>query len=241
MVVVRRADGKAVAEACECRHEVRVTALLERARIPKLYQDRSLESYRTNFPGADPSLSYARMMAQQFVDGYPFTTKSRGLLFFGSIGTGKTHLAASILHALVVEKGVRGLFWDYRALLREMQNSYSSEVQATEMEVLRPVFRAEVLVLDELGASKPTAWILDTIELILNTRYNQQLTTIVTTNFPDEPETNADTDLRRTAKGGTTLGDRIGDRMRSRLAEMCVPVQMYGADYRQNEGRATFG
>jgi DNA replication protein DnaC len=241
MLVVRRPDGGFTAEECDCRKVTKVTTLLKRARIPERYRQCSLENFDTNRAGGDPSLAYARMMAQKFVDGYPATTNGHGLLLIGKTGLGKTHLAAAILHPLVVEKGVRGLFWHYRELLREMQNAYSSEVQTTEMQVLRPVFDAEVLVLDELGASKPTTWILDAIELILNTRYNRRLTTIVTTNFPDEPETNADTDLRRTAKGGTTLGDRIGERMRSRLAEMCVTVQISGQDYRQNEGRARFG
>lgn len=241
MLVVRRPDGRFKAEECDCRKITRVTTLLKRARIPERYRKCSLENFETNRPGGDPSLAYARVMAQKFVDGYPATTNDKGLLFIGKAGLGKTHLAAAILHPLVVEKGVHGVFWDYRELLREMQNSYSSEVQATEMEILRPVLEAEVLVLDELGASKPTGWILDSVGHILNTRYNTNRTTIITTNFEDEPETNADTDLRRTAKGGMTLGDRIGERIRSRLAEMCVKVQMSGLDYRLHEGRAKFG
>ena len=53
------------------------------------------------------------------------------------------------------------------------------------MEILQPVFDAEVLVLDELGASKPTDWVWDTVALILNTRYNDKRTTIITTNYAD--------------------------------------------------------
>ena len=241
MVVVRRPDGRYAAEPCDCRHEVRVSVLLERARIPRRYQHCSFESYHTDFPSAHRSLAQARMMAQRFVDEYPATTEGRGLLLTGSAGLGKTHLAVGILHSLIVEKGVRGLFCDYRELLKEIQHSYNPQVLTTELEILRPVFEAEVLVLDELGASKPTDWIWDLVALILNTRYNNKSTTIITTNFPDEPETNADTDLRRTAKGGMTLGDRIGERMRSRLAEMCVTVPMQGEDFRQNAGRARFG
>ena len=55
----------------------------------------------------------------------------------------------------------------------------------TEIEILRPVFEAEVLVLDELGASKPTEWVWDTVAHILNTRYNDKRTTIITTNYHD--------------------------------------------------------
>lgn len=240
MLVMRRPDGGYAAEACDCRHEVRVTALLDRARIPKRYQHCSFDSYHTDFPGVDSSLEYAHVIAQRFVDGYLATTDEHGLLLTGSVGVGKTHLAVSILRALVVEKGARGLFCDYRELLKEIQHSYSPQVATTELEILRPVFDAEVLVLDELGASKPTDWVWDTVAHILNTRYNDKRTTIITTNYADAAPGNGGTTAQRAARE-ETLGDRIGERMRSRLAEMCVTLQMNGADFRQGVGRARFG
>ena len=106
-----------------------------------------------------------------------------GLLLTGSIGVGKTHLAVGILQALVAERGATGLFYDYRDLLKQIQNSYNAQVRETELEILAPVFEAEVLVLDELGASKPTDWVWDTVAHILNTRYNDRRTTIITTNY----------------------------------------------------------
>jgi len=239
MVVARRADGRFAAEACDCRHEVRVVALLERARIPRRYQHCLFESYETGSM-FDPSLVAARLTARQFVDGYPVTTEGHGLLLTGSIGVGKTHLAVGILHSLIVEKGVRGMFCDYRELLKQIQHSYNPQVATTELEILRPVFEAEVLVLDELGASKPTEWVWDTVAHILNTRYNDKRTTIITTNYADAPPGGIATGPRN-AMRDETLGDRIGERMRSRLAEMCVTVQMNGMDFRQKVGRARFG
>lgn len=245
MVVVRRADGRFAAEPCDCRDEVRVMVLVERARIPRRYQHCSFESYEANFPGADASLGAAHLMARRFVDGYPATTEGHGLLLTGSIGVGKTHLAVGILQSLVVEKGVRGLFCDYRELLKEIQHSYNPQVATTELDILRPVFEAEVLVLDELGASKPTEWVWDTVAHILNTRYNDKRTTIITTNYADAGPLGATQGGAatgpRAAMREETLGDRIGERMRSRLAEMCVTVQMFGADFRQKVGRARFG
>jgi DNA replication protein DnaC len=155
---------------------------------------------------------------------------------------GKTHLAVGILHSLVVEKGVRGLFCDYRELLKEIQHSYNPQVLTTELEILRPVFEAEVLVLDELGAAKPTEWVWDTVAHILNTRYNDKRTTIITTNYADGTAGGGATaTAAQRAAREETLGDRIGDRMHSRLAEMCVTVQMYGPDFRKGVSRARFG
>lgn len=241
MRVARRSDGRSVAEPCDCRVEARAAALMGRAGIPRRYEHCSLDSYEANFPGADRSLAAARLMARNFVDGYPATTGGNGLLVTGSIGVGKTHLAVGILQSLITEKGVRGLFCDYRELLKEIQNSYSSQVLTTELEILRPVFDAEVLVLDELGAAKPTDWVADTVALILNTRYNDKRTTIITTNYADAPAGGPSASNARAAMREETLGDRIGDRMRSRLAEMCVTVRMAGADFRQSVGRARFG
>lgn len=112
----------------------------------------------------------------------------------------------------------------------------------TELQVLKPVFETEVLVLDELGAVKPTEWVWDTVSLILNTRYNENRTTIITTNFSDQPAaalTGALTPTRAAARE-ETLGDRIGERMRSRLHEMCRIVRLDGEDYRQKLRSASF-
>jgi DNA replication protein DnaC len=160
---IASAGGATVIETCECQLELRVTRLLLRASIPARYEHCSFDSYEASFPGADRSLAGAHLMARRFVDGYPATTAGRGLLLTGSIGVGKTHLAVGILQALIVEKGVRGLFCDYRELLKEIQHSYNPQVATTETEILRPVFDAEVLVLDELGAAKPTDWVWDTV------------------------------------------------------------------------------
>jgi DNA replication protein DnaC len=126
-------------------------------------------------------------------------------------------------------------------LLKEIQNSYNDSVQTTELDVLRPVFEIEVLVLDELGAVLPTGWVWDTVGLILNTRYNHKLTTILTTNFSDGASAKAEAlDGAKRSNRDPTLGDRIGERMRSRLHEMCRMVTMKGADFRHKVRDAGF-
>jgi DNA replication protein DnaC len=232
---------------CDCQLEARKQTLLAAARIPKRYEDCELSNFE--FEGSYSRLAPARMAACRFVEEYPLNRT--GLLLVGNAGRGKTHLAVGIAKTLIREKGVECLFYDYADLLKEIQNSYNPSVQATELGLLGPLFRAEVLVLDDLGSVRPTEWRWDTVRLILNTRYNDSLTTIITTNFPDQAAAGAlDLDAPRvsesfaTARAAAredTLGDRIGERMRSRLHEMCRVIKVEGEDFRQRVRSASFG
>lgn len=231
---------------CECRVKDRGERLLAAAQIPPRYQHCELSNFQCDPDDkGQKSIRDARFLAGRFVEEYP--TDKTGLLFVGSVGVGKTHLAVGIMKDLIREKGIHCLFCDYRELLKSIQNSYNPSVQATEMEILRPVFDAEVLVLDELGAVRSTEWVFDTVNYVLNSRYNDNKTTIITTNFPDKPEQDklevdnlssrsaADRAARR-----ETLGDRIGERMRSRLHEMCKKVEIEGLDFREHSKQAQF-
>ena len=238
--VVERPGGLRAAVPCECRAARRTARLIEQARIPKRYEHCKLDDYAPNYDGKNPSLSNALVKARNFVREYVPGSEVPGLLLTGSIGVGKTHLAVGMLQALITERGAKGLFFDYRDLLKQVQNSYNRSVEVTELDVLRPVFEAEVLVLDELGASKPTDWVWDTVAHILNTRYNDRRTTIITTNYANLPPGGSELNAPRLAVREETLGDRIGERMRSRLQEMCVVVEMTGEDFRQKVKRASF-
>lgn len=245
MRLVERADGVRVATECECKAAKRAARLSEQARIPQRYAHCTLEDYETKFPSADASLARALVQARNFVKAYPVETEGKGLLFVGTPGLGKTHLAVGLLRELVGKRGARGLFVDYRDLLKQVQNSYNPAVSATELDVLRPVFEAEVLVIDDLGASKPSDWVFDTVAHILNNRYNDRLTTIITTNYANAAETDsmelAKKNEAQRVMAAKTLGDRIGNRVLSRLQEMCVAVEMNGTDFRQGVAKARFG
>ena len=226
------------AKSCECRLRARGSRLLEQARIPRRYEHCELSNF--DFEGPHRSLAPARNAAYRFVEEYPI--ERTGLLLIGPVGCGKTHLAVGITKLLMSLKGVPCLFYDYRELLKEIQNSYNASVQTTEMDVLRPVFETEVLVLDELGAVKPTEWVWDTVSHILNTRYNDKRTTIITTNYKDLPPGATDGITQGPVRSAReeTLGDRIGERMRSRLHEMCRIVKVEGDDYRMTVKNASF-
>ena len=238
--VVERADGNRAAAECVCRSHERRQRRLVAARIPERHRECTLENFWTNRGGVNRSLGEAKIQASGFVKGYPLSTYGNGLLFVGPCGVGKTHLAVGILHALIAERGVSGRFVDCKELLKDIQNSYAANSDQTERQVLRPALEAEVLVLDELGAARRTDWVSDMVEHLLNMRYNDRKTTLITTNLPYAPAgTPAST--AKSASRAETLGDRIGERMLSRLGEMCVVVEMDGPDYRKSlQGRASF-
>ncbi|HEX4321195.1 MAG TPA: ATP-binding protein [Acidobacteriaceae bacterium] len=239
MILGMNDAGQRVARVCNCQDAAKANHRVSAAQVPPRYQHCTLESFDTTFRGADPSLQRALFMAQGFIRDYPFGTEGRGLLFTGSIGVGKTHLAVGTLKSLIEDRGARALFCDYRELLKQIQHSYNPQVNSTELDVLRPVFEAEVLVLDELGAQKPTEWVWDTVALVLNTRYNEKRTTIITSNYADLPPGGTLLSATQRAAREDSLGDRIGERMRSRLAEMCGAIEMTGKDFRQVK-RASF-
>jgi DNA replication protein DnaC len=206
------------ARRCRCRTKNNQAKMIEAARIPRRYDQCSLQNfYPVKGNGTQlRAFQYAWRLARE----YPAV--DRGLVFMGPVGVGKTHLSVAILRGLV-EKGVPCLFCEFGSLLKEIQNSYNPISQTSELKVLAPVFEAEVLVLDELGASKPTDWVRDTMMQIINTRYNDKKLTIFTTNYLDGRRTERD----------ETLEDRIGVRLRSRLYEMCKTIHIEGEDYRK--------
>jgi len=220
-------NGAERAVRCDCLSRTRMQRLLSQANIPPRYKQCDLSSYQTE--GAQRGVASAKIAAAGFIEHYPLN--KTGLLLIGPSGVGKTHLAVAIIKELIESKGIACLFCDYRDLLKQIQNSYNPSVQVTELDLLRPVFQTEVLVLDDLGAVKPTEWVWDTVSVILNTRYNDNQTTIITTNFMDGPA--AALAGARGAAREETLGDRIGERMRSRLCEMCRVLNLAAPDYRQ--------
>lgn len=209
---------------CRCLESVRTERLIEDARIPQRYEHCDLDSYLPNHE----SQKRAKIYVQRFLDKYPQIDV--GLLFLGTCGVGKTHLAVALLKQIIIEKGDAGLFYDFRDLLREIQSSWNSVSQTSELDILRPVLEAKVLVLDELGANKPTEWVRDTIAHIINCRYNDKKLTVFTSNYLDTP----------TRQGEETLRDRIGVRLRSRLYEMCKEVEISGEDFRKEIKKATY-
>jgi DNA replication protein DnaC len=210
-------DGIARVTRCDCLRAKVAEQRLRDARIPPRYQRCSLDKFIT-YPNEE--LLRAIEYAKRFVGAFPASHK--GLMLIGPPGIGKTHIAVSVLREVIAKAGVRGLYYDTRALLRDIRSTYNPALQMAEMDVIRPVMEAELLVLDDLGAERLTDWVEETIGLIVNTRYNERRPTIFTSNYediPDEGEMNS-------------LLVRVGFRLHSRLKEMCDFLEYDGPDYR---------
>jgi DNA replication protein DnaC len=209
-------DGVARVSRCDCLKEALGDRLLSEARIPKRYQHCSFE----NFLAYNEHLEKALRMGRQVAEAFPVV--ERGLFLEGLPGVGKTHLAVAVLAQVIRTRGAVGLFYDTRDLLRLIRSTYDPVNQTAEMDVLRPVMRADLLVLDDLGAEKTSEWVEETLNLIVNARYSEKRTTIFTSNYKDIPDS-TDPD---------SLLFRVGFRMRSRLHEMCEFLVLDGGDYR---------
>jgi len=207
---------------CDCWREQVGHNRLADANIPKRYQHCTL----ANFTTYNESLERAVAKAQRVAQAYPVI--NQGLLLEGQPGVGKTHLAVAVLKQVIQTTGAPGLFYDTRDLLRVIRSTYDPAIRTTELEVLRPVMTVDLLVLDDLGAEKTSEWVEETMNLIVNTRYNEKRLTIFTSNFQDIPDDSEP----------NSLLFRIGHRMRSRLHEMCEFVVLDAADYRERPENA---
>jgi DNA replication protein DnaC len=235
-----RQDGPyAAAAPCLCRLRSQAQRLHAAACIPPRYEHCELGNYdpvgRTSAARASRQAALRRCL--QYAEKYP--ALDVGILFSGPCGAGKTHLAVGILRALVQEKGVRGLFIDFRDLLRQIQETYSPTHPISTSDVLAHILNAEVLVLDDLGASKMTDWVRDTLAHIVTRRYNENRITLFTTNYPDAdgPEVEASGAAgprpHESLARPESLADRIGVPLRSRLHEMCIVIDIRADDYRR--------
>jgi DNA replication protein DnaC len=218
--VLVKVDGKEIARPCACRRDSVQSLMANNANIPLRFLGMELKSY---FPDkANPSQAKAKKAAEKFVADYPAVDS--GLLFQGATGVGKTRLLCCIGNQLIKEKEVEMAYIDWNDLTREMRSGEdTSNRDFTSIgQLIQRLARVELLLFDELGASRPSPWVEDNIYYLVNRRYNDNRITLFASNFFDKKIGSEE-----------TLSERIGNRVRSRLFEMARSVEIMGADYRQ--------
>ena len=147
----------------------------------------------------------------------------------GPSGLGKTHLAIGTISELTLSHGVRCIFKDFFNLLSELRQAYSEGTP--ENEIIRPLVDTEVLVIDELGKGKSNEWELNILDQLISRRYNASKKTLITTNYVSH-------DIAvKTEAGKEILELRVGERIASRLYEMCQFLYLEGKDYRKTLNR----
>jgi DNA replication protein DnaC len=210
-------DGVERVVRCDCWRADVTSRFLNEARIPPRFARAELSTFEHDMD----TQRQAWQKATAFVEAFPVV--DRGLLLFGPHGVGKTHLAVGILKGCVRSKGARAYFFETRELLRLVRDTYNRSVEETEMEVLKPLLEADLLVLDDLGAERTSEWVQETLGLVVNTRYNAKRPTVFTSNLIDVPD----------ATEPRSFIFQLGARSRSRLIEMCDWVEIRGVDIRE--------
>lgn len=207
------------------------------ARIPARYYEpkASLEQFQVMTQAGQPvgNLPQVRMRLHRWAT--EFSPGEKGFLLHGAVGTGKTHLLSGIIRYLTLEKGIACRFIEFTHLLSEIREQFDRG--RGEADILGPIAQVPVLAIDELGKGRNNDWQLSIIDEIISKRYNRELTTLFTTNYPvrDVGPKRADLnspDFRQQAIQ-ESMRERIGERIFSRLHEMASFIEIDAPDYRR--------
>jgi DNA replication protein DnaC len=202
-----------VARPCECR-EVRINRASSRrigSGIPRRFRGVSFD--RNPIRDLDP---FVLRQVRDFVgDIERNLDRGRGYWFYGDVGTGKTSLAMLISKA-AIEAGRSVAIYSVPQLLADIKSTYEDGSGSSYLGLFRRLSRVDLLHLDDLGAEKRTEWVLEQLYAIVNERWQEQRSIVVTTNL-----------------GDGELRDQVGARIVSRLSEMCVTIPIMGHDLRR--------
>ncbi len=237
--------GSTVAQECSCRHLDERIALFNQIGIPAAVAKASLDAFK----GWSPDHTRAKGVADDFARKFRKDAPTKGFLLYGRPGAGKTHLLVATLRYLALEKGVSARYVEFMLLLSDIRAGFSAN--RSQMEILRPLLSVPVLAIDELGKERGTEWERSMLDELISRRFNSGLATLFATNYflegrvvREEPSRYVHTrspDFQRDAEA-MTLAQRVGDRIYSRLNEMCTFVKLDpGMDLRKDaQGAGSF-
>jgi DNA replication protein DnaC len=223
--ILSERNGEEFASRCQCQKQDWILSRGEKANIPLRFLGAELDWVYQPDP-KNPSQKKAKEIVKKFIKEYPAVDE--GLLLQGSIGLGKTSLLCCIGYELIQKKNAYVYYIDWNDLVREMKTGedHSSRDFNAIHNLMNRLITVDLLLFDEIGASKVSPWVYDNIYFVINKRYNNKRITICATNFYDAP-----------SNGNESLTQRIGDRIRSRLYEMTKIVEINGIDFRQQNLR----
>ena len=219
------------AQVCSCGHLDERIRLFNEIGIPAAVAPASFESFREY----SPDHARARTVTQDFARKFRPDVATRGFLLYGRPGAGKTHLLVATLRWLALEKGVPGKYVEFMLLLSDIRAGFNAN--RSHMEILRPLLSVPVLAIDELGKERGTEWERAMLDELVSRRFNSGLATLFATNYFLEERENPVKEApggrvqTRSSQFGAdaesmTLARRVGDRIYSRLNEMCVFVKL---------------
>ena len=150
------------------------------------------------------------------------SVERKGLILVGNNGVGKTHLACSIANELI-KNGIPIIYGTLINLLAELKNTYDVDNNISEMEIIKLYEKVDLLIIDDLGKEKPSEWGLEKLFTIINSRYENNLPVIITTNYDQNSLIN-----RISINGEIETAKSII----SRLYKMCYLVKIEDRDHR---------
>ena len=198
---------------CRCRRQ-RVALAKARslsAVIPRRYRDVAFE--RPPVTDIDPQVVAATRRYADTIDDQ--LDAGRGLWFMGPVGTGKTTLAMLVSKA-ALKAGRSVAIYSLPRLLNEIRDTHRAE--RSHVDLLDRLTAVDLLHIDDVGAERTTDWVLEELYSIVNARYEDQRSIVITTNIDDRDE----------------LCEQITERTVSRLTEMCEELPLDGHDRRMD-------
>ncbi|HEU0024402.1 MAG TPA: ATP-binding protein [Thermoleophilaceae bacterium] len=167
------------ARPCRCRARAdRGVSGRLRGGIPKRMLAASLDRH----PDLDPTL--VRHVRRFLTEIEPNLDSGSGLWFHGTVGTGKTTLALLVAKA-ARDAGRSVAIYSVPLLFAELRDTFGDDSEDSHLALFRRLSEVDLLVLDDLGAERQTEWVLEQLFSLVNERWQDERSIVVTSNVPD--------------------------------------------------------